>query len=193
MQISSKYNTGNVNVFPIKQQQKPITSPACEVCNGEGFGTVEVEVPKFGNIKINCPAKRRDNNNHRPIIIEVNTDWIVLPPQTIIHLSMSWEDSIDRDYDPFSRNGITYGLTPDKENSRRIWQEADLFSSEEDAQKACDARNKQLTGCMVPCPTHDGRTCIRTDEHTGTREWDAHDCEIENGKGHPFIKRELAI
>ena len=143
MHVTSKYDVGNVNVFPIKQQQKPITSPACEVCNGEGFGTVEVEVPRFGKVQMRCPVKREDNNNHRPIIVEVNTDWVVLPSQTIIHLDISWEESTDRDFEPFHRNGVTYSLTPDKENSRRIWQENDLFSSETDAQAACDTRNKQ--------------------------------------------------
>ena len=153
MQIKSKYDVGNINMFPIKQQQKPITSPACVVCNGEGFGSIEIDVPKYGKVQINCPVKRGDNNNHRPIIVEVNTDWVVLPPETIIHLSMVWEESRDRDFEPFSRNGVTYGLTPDKENSRRIWQEENLFSSKEDAQAVCDARNEQRRLAEVGNPT----------------------------------------
>ncbi len=143
MQITTKYNVGNMNVFPIKQQQKPTTSPACEVCNGERFGSIEVDVPKYGKVQINCPVKREDDNNHRPIIIEVNTDWVVLPPETIIQLSVTWEENNDRDHKPFQRNGVTYALTPDRLNSHKVWQEDDLFSSETDAQAACDMRNEQ--------------------------------------------------
>ena len=143
MHITSKYDVGNMNVFPIKQQQKPITTPACEVCNGEGFGSIEVDVPKYGKVQIHCPVKRDDNNNHRPIVIEVNTDWVVLPPETIIKMTVAWEETSDRDHNPFQRNGVTYALTPDRLNSHKVWQEDNLFSSEMDAQAACDARNKQ--------------------------------------------------
>ena len=145
MQITTRFDIGQ-RVYPIRQQQKPVTTPACEVCNGENFSQITVDVPKYGELLINCPNKRGDSNNHRPIVVDVNTDWVVLDVEEVIKLTMRYEDATYKagpNWKPFHPNNTTYALSPDKVNSHQVWQEDDLFASSEQAQAACDRRNEE--------------------------------------------------
>lgn len=131
-------------VYPIKQQSKVTTTPACEVCNGENFGGVEIDVPKFGKLLINCPEKRADHNNHGPITVDVNTDWVVLSPERIIKVTARWERADDPNFKPFWDNGVRYALTPNSLHSHRVWKQEDLFASAEEAEANCKRRNEEL-------------------------------------------------
>lgn len=140
MQFSTRFNLNEV-VYGITQQSRPDTTPACEVCEGSGY--VKVFIIKHGDAEYPCPNKRGDGNNHRPIVVTVKTLWEVEKPQHVIKVRVQHEEALAPEFKPFHKNSVDYALHPDKYNSHKVWQEDNLFSTEEHAQAVCDTRNKE--------------------------------------------------
>lgn len=136
----------NQLVYGIVQQSKAVTTPRCEVC--DGTQRVKVFIVGHGDAEYSCPATRPDRNNHSPIVVDVNTDWVVNAPERVIKLRVQHEEVWYQDaekFKPFHKNGVNYALTPDHYNSHKVWQEENLFDSIEQAQAACDSRNKEAS------------------------------------------------
>lgn len=132
MNFKTKYNHGDT-VYPISIQREEIKVPTnCEVCGDTG----EVEI-KGKNYT--CP-KCKGNTYH---FIEGEVIWYVNTYDEGIIGNIKIED-YDKKYKRENDNKISYMLDSTGIGSGHVWNEKDLFLSQEEAQKECNKRNYKI-------------------------------------------------